>query len=173
MKISEINTERLILRTFREDDIVPMQQILNGEDVLRYFPKTDPLSRERVERMISNILKHWEEHGFGLWAVENRFNGVLLGRCGLQIIPDTGEREVDFIFGREYWGRGFATEAGLSSLKYGFEIAQIDEIVGIVHVDNIASQRVLEKIGMQCTRRAHYFGLDCFRYAIKREEYGV
>ena len=173
MKITEILTERLNLRSFHETDILPMQRILNGKDVLRYFPKTDPLSRERVERMISNLLKHWKEHGFGLWAVEKRSTGELLGRCGLQIIPDTGEREVDFIFGRAYWGQGFATEAGLASLHYGFEVVQLDEIVGIVHVENIASMRVLEKIGMQRTRREQYFGIDCFRYAIKRKEYSV
>jgi len=171
MKNVELTTARLKLRAFREADIDPMQQIVNGKDVLRYFPKTDPLSRERVERMIHNLLKHWEEHGFGLWAIELSLSGELIGRCGLQVIPDTGEEEVDFILGREYWGQGYATEAGLASLRYGFEVVKLKSIVGIVHIENVASQKVLEKLGMKRTRRANYFGIDCFRYAIERSEF--
>lgn len=173
MNIAEILTDRLILRSFQEADIDHMQQILNGKDVLRYFPKTDPLSRERVERMINHLLEHWEEHEFGLWAVESISTGELMGRSGLQVIPETGEIEVDFILGRNFWGQGYATEAGLASLKFGFEDMQMDNIVGIVHVENAASQRVLEKIGMRCTRRAQYFGIECYRYAISRIDYSV
>lgn len=173
MKIAEVTTDRLKLRSFNKADVEPMLQILNGKDVLRYFPKTDPLSRERVEKMIEYLLSHWQEHRFGLWAVELRSSGELLGRCGLQVIPDSKEEEVDFIFGREHWGQGFATEAGLASLNYGFEVVGLENIVGIAHVENSASQRVLEKLGMRRTLRAKYFGIDCYRYALKRSEYFV
>jgi ribosomal-protein-alanine N-acetyltransferase len=87
-----------------------------------------------------------------------------MGRCGLQIIPDTGEVEIDFLLGRPFWGQGFASEAGRASLNYGFEQLSLNQIVGIVHPKNIASQRVLEKLGMKFREKANYFGMEVFRY---------
>ena len=101
-----------------------------------------------------------------LWAV--RFQTTLVGRCGLQYLADSDEVEVDFIIDRSHWGQGIATEAGRAALAFGFSRLPITEIVGIVHVDNAASQRVLAKIGMQLTRQADYFGMPCYRYAIDR-----
>jgi len=65
MEIPEIKTPRLILRPFKKEDVDPLRQILQEEDILRYFPNPSPPSRERVERLISNQLKHWEEHHLG------------------------------------------------------------------------------------------------------------
>ncbi len=169
--IPKITTPRLTLRPFTEEDIDPMHQILIGKDVLRYFPNTDPPQRERVERMVLGLLKHWGEHGYGLWAVESRSNGELMGRCGLQYLPDTDEVEVDFILGRAFWGQGFATEAGRASVRYGFEELGAGCIVGIVHVENGASQRALAKLGMTRKKRAEYFGMDCYQYSVDRAAY--
>jgi ribosomal-protein-alanine N-acetyltransferase len=166
-----VNTKRLILRAFTEADVDPMHRILNGEGVLRYFPPTDPPAHERVQRMISGLLKHWEERGYGLWAVQSQASGELIGRCGLQFLPDTGEVEVDFIFGREFWGQGFATEAARASLQYGFDELGLERVVGIAHVENKASQRVLEKLGMRRVERKQFFGIDCYLYAVERPSY--
>ncbi|MCP4537046.1 MAG: GNAT family N-acetyltransferase [Chloroflexi bacterium] len=169
--IPTIITPRLTLRPFTEDDIDPMYQIMIGKDVLRYFPRTDPPERDRVEKMVLGLLKHWKEYGYGLWAVESRSNGDLMGRCGLQYLPDTDEVEVDFILGREFWGQGFATEAGRTSVRHGFDELGVKSIVGIVHVDNGASQRALEKLGLTRKKRAEYFGMDCYQYSIDRTAY--
>jgi RimJ/RimL family protein N-acetyltransferase len=171
MKNLSVNTKRLILRPFTETDVDPMHRILNGEGVLRYFPPTDPPARDRVQRMISGLLKHWEERGYGLWAVESQSSGELIGRCGLQFLPDAGEVEVDFILGREYWRQGFATEAARASLQYGFDELGLERVVGIVHVENKASQRVLEKLGMKRVEQKQFFGIECYRYAVERPSY--
>jgi ribosomal-protein-alanine N-acetyltransferase len=97
-----------------------------------------------------------------------RTSGELMGRCGLQLIPETGEVEIDFLLGNPFWGRGFASEAGRASLNYGFEELALDQIVGIVHPENVASQRVLEKLGMWFSEKANYFGIDVFRYSRAR-----
>ena len=91
-----------------------------------------------------------------------------MGRCGLNYLTETDEVEVDFILGTQFWGQGFATEAGQAGLRYGFENLDLDIIVGIVHADNVASQRVLEKIGMRLMEAKEQFGIPCYRYAIKR-----
>lgn len=161
-------TENLRLRPFTPNDVTAMVQILNGKDVLRYFPGNPSLTREQVQRMIERLLAHWQEKGYGLWAVESQATGALLGRCGLQFIVETDEIEIDFILDRHYWGRGFATEAGRAAMEFGFRVLQLETIVGIVHPENIASQRVLEKLGMSFVTEAEYFGMACYKYAATR-----
>ena len=164
--IPTIETERLWLRPFAPEDAPTMHQILNGPDVLKYFPGPQTVTEAQVERMINRILAHWQEHGYGLWAVEERTTGALLGRCGLQLITETNEVEIDFILDPACWGQGFATEAGLASLKFGFEQLNLAEVVGIVHPENLASQRVLQKLGMQFAAATEYFGMAVHRYVI-------
>ena len=166
--IPTISCANLNLRPFTEQDSDEMVHILMGENVLQYFPNSSPPSREQVAKMIRNIRKHWVDRGYGLWAVESRPEGKLMGRCGLQWLPETEEVEVDFILGNEFWGQGFATEAGQASLRYGFEDLDLDKIVGIVHGENVASQRVLEKIGMRMMEEKEFFGMACYRYAAER-----
>lgn len=168
MIIPTITTKNLLLRPFTLDDVKAMHRILNGRDVLRYFPGTQSMTEEQVERSIGRLLAHWQERGYGLWALESRQTGELIGRCGLQYITETDEVEVDFILSRDYWGRGLATEAGLASIQYGFDVLKVDSIVGIVHLENRASQRVLEKLGMISPIETEYFGMDVFRYSIER-----
>jgi ribosomal-protein-alanine N-acetyltransferase len=145
-----------------------MYRILSEEGVLCYFPRTDPPPRDRVQNMILGLLKHWEERKYGLWAVELRSSGQLMGRCGLQYLQETDQVEVDFILGKKFWGQGFATEAGLASLQYGFGEMGLECVVGIVHLQNKASQRVLEKLGMRLVEQRQFFGIECYRYVIER-----
>jgi RimJ/RimL family protein N-acetyltransferase len=148
-----------------------MHRILNQDGVLRYFPPDDPPERGEVDRSIQGFIDHWEEHGYGLWAVEPHEAGTLMGRCGLRYLSDTDEVEVDLILGRPFWGRGFATEAGLASLQYGFREIGIERIVGIAHVENKASQRVLEKLGMERVGHKRLPGIDCYLYLVERTSY--
>ena len=150
-----------------------MHRILKGAEVLRYFPKSDPPSQDRVREMILAQHSHWKERGYGLWAVETRSTGELMGRSGLQYLPETDEVEVDFILGIAHWGQGFATEAGRASLRYGFEEIGLESVVGIVHPENAASRRVLEKLGMTLAGPAEYFGMACCRYAIEHSSYAA
>lgn len=168
MTIPTIKTDRLTLRAFTQADTDALTLILNGDDVLRYFPTTTPPTRDCVAKMITRILHHWEEYGYGLWAITLAETGQLMGRCGLQYIPETDEVEVDFIVGRQFWGQGFATEAGIISITYGFDSLDVNSITGIVHPDNLASQRVLQKLGMHYVEATEYFGMACHRYLKER-----
>jgi ribosomal-protein-alanine N-acetyltransferase len=137
--------------------------------VLCYFPKQDPPSLDRVEKLISAQLQHWVEHGYGWWAAVPRGGTDLIGWAGLQYLPDTEEIEVAYLLGKPYWGQGLATEAARASLDFGFNSLGLSCVVGIVHPENIASQRVLEKAGLSLVERAHYFGMDCLRYSIEKD----
>ena len=114
--------------------------------------------------MIERATKHWETNGYGLWAIELLETGQLLGRSGLQYLPETDEVEVDFILDPSYWGLGLASEAGSASLRFAFDRLGLTDVIGLVHPENVASQRVLLKIGMIYDVRAEYFGMAVDRY---------
>ena len=170
MDIPCVTTERLILRPFSEQDVEPLFDILQQPGILRYFPRSDPLPREAVERIVTRWLTHWEEHGYGWWAVELRDDPHLLGWTGLTYLPETGETEVAYLLRQEVWRRGLATEAAKTALRFGFDRFDFPFIIGLTHPENIASQRVLEKSGLRFVEEAAYFGMDCYRYVIQRGE---
>jgi ribosomal-protein-alanine N-acetyltransferase len=172
MKIPMITTARLVLRPFAEEDAVPLHAILAEKDFLRYFPNPASPPLDKVEKHISLQLKHWEEHGFGRWAVELKDKQGLIGWNGLQYLPDTDEIEIGYILAKSCWNQGFTTEGARAGLRFAFEELGLEQLVGIVHPENGASQRVLEKLGMRFTNEAEYFGMDALRYEIKLKESG-
>ncbi len=163
-----MTTLRLILRAFTDEDIDPLHHILGEKDVLRHLPNTNPPSRDKAQQIVSGQLKHWEDHGYGWWAVELRAESKFIGWCGLRYLPETEEVEVAYLLGKPHWGKGLATEGAQASLRYGFEELGLESIVGIVHPENVASQRVLKKLGLRFVEEAEYFGMDCYRYVIER-----
>ena len=165
MGIPTFETERLRLRPFVDQDAVPLHQILAVDGVLRYYPSSDPPDLERVERLVSRQLEHWEEHGYGWWAVDDRAKNMeLIGWSGLQYLPETDEIEIGYLLTRPFWGQGLATEGARVGMNFGLKTLQIPTIIGIVHPENLASQRVLEKIGLQYQVKAEYFGMECYKY---------
>jgi ribosomal-protein-alanine N-acetyltransferase len=163
--IPSLATERLILRPFSIWDAVTLHPVLNNPDVWRYFPRTEVPTLVRTQTYIEGQLAHWDEYGYGHWALE-RNNRTLIGWCGLQFLPETDETEVAYCLGKQHWGMGFATEAAQSSLDYGIKVLGLKEIVGLTHAENTASQHVLQKIGLRFIDQKTYFGMECFRYRI-------
>lgn len=141
-----------------------MNKLLKVEGVLQYFPNSDPPDLERVERLVQRQIDHWGQHGYGWWAVEAVDNTHLIGWSGLQYLPETDEIEIGYLVAKPYWGTGLATEGALVGMNFGFGKLKIPTIIGIVHPENLASQRVLEKIGLQFQEETEYFGMDCFKY---------
>jgi len=167
MSIPRIKTARLTLRPFTIQDAEPLHQILGIPRVLEYFPSSDPPDLERVQKLVQKQIDHWSDHGYGWWAVEPNGEGELIGWSGLQYLPETDEIEIGFLLSKPYWGKGLATESALAGLDYGFNSLGIEEIIGIVHPENVASQKVLEKIGLIYQEQAEYFGMDCYKYLLK------
>ena len=172
-EIPQLLTRRLLLRGFAPGDADPLQAILAEQDVLRYFPRTEPWPLDKVKRWLAEHWRHWLEYGFGWWAVSRRKDEQLLGWCGLGILDETGEVEVKYLLRPSSWGRGLATEAARQSLGYAFGEVGLSLVIGLTHPENIASQRVLEKIGLTYTNRATYFGFDCFRFARESSAAGL
>lgn len=172
MTIPTLATARLTLRPFTEADVEPLHRILNEDGILRYFPRPEPPDLARVERLVTGQLRHWEEHGLGWWAVERSSTSELLGWNGLQLLPETAEVEVGYLLSRRHWGQGLATEGAQAALRFGVEALRLGSIVGIVHPDNRASQRVLEKAGLMFINEADYFGMHVRRYVATTDRHG-
>jgi len=171
LRIPTIETPRTFLRAFNEDEAKSLHAILSEPGVLRYFPSSNPPSLERVEKLIESQSRHWEERGYGWWAVADQKGDTLIGWCGLGFLEDTEEIEIKYLFKRSHWGKGIATETALVCLEYGYREVDLDTIIGLTHLENIASQRVLEKIGLSFRNQAEYFGMACRRFTITREEF--
>ena len=153
MSIPIIKTARLTLRPFTKQDSKPLYQILGVPGVLEYFPSSDPLDLERVQKLVQRQIDQWGDHDYGWWAVEPDRAGELIGWSGLQYLPETDEIEIGYLLSKPYWGKGLATESAIAGLDYGFNSLGIGKIIGIVHPENVASQKVLEKIGLSFRNR--------------------
>lgn len=171
MIIPTLTTPRLTLRPFTPADAVPLHRILNEPDILQYFPRPSPPGLERVQALVARQLDHWAAHNLGWWAAQPHDHPQLAGWNGLQYLDETGEVEIGYLLSHVFWGRGLATEGARAGLRYGFETLGLVEIIGLVHPDNVASQRVLEKLGMRLTGPAVYFGMDLLRYVIAEAQW--
>ncbi len=142
-----IETPRLLLREFKEEDAPGLLE-LNDDPEVQRFTGDPPFPTLKAARQFVVEYPEYRRTGYGRWAVLCKADGAFLGWCGLKL---NEEEEVDlgFRFLRRCRGRGFATEAAAACLDYGFRSLQLEKIVGRAMTENKASIRVLEKIGMQ------------------------
>jgi RimJ/RimL family protein N-acetyltransferase len=149
MKI--IETDRLILRTWKPEDTEAYYQINQDSKVIEFL--MGPLTREEVQNFINISNQQFEKTGFTLWAAEEKTSGKLIGFIGLNIVPWNAHFtpcvEIGWRLGSEFWNKGYATEGAKAVLEYGFNICHLKEIVAFGVPDNIRSINVMEKIGMQ------------------------
>ena len=154
--MTELRTERLLLRRWRDDDLEPFAALTADPEVMRYFPA--PLDRDASDALAARADGLFETHGFGLWALELRATGEFIGFTGLAPMPDgvpgSGGVEVGWRLAREFWGAGYASEAARASVRFGFDVAGLAEVNSITAVINGRSRAVMERIGM---RQADFF----------------
>jgi RimJ/RimL family protein N-acetyltransferase len=154
--VPELFTDRLHLRPWSEADLGPWAGLCSDPNFWR-FPFGRGIDQSESEELFNSFLRHWEEHGFGLWAATLASNGKLIGFIGLaiptflpEILPAV---EVGWRLGTEWWGKGLATEGGRASLAYAFEKLNLERIVSIVEPQNESSIRVAERLGMTLERK--------------------
>ncbi len=168
MQIPSIATKRLLLRPWTPADGEAWFRILQQQDILRYFPNPKPPERSKADAYINHHLAHWNEHGYGHWAIVLPEEGSVLGWCGLEYLSELGEVEVAYLLSRKVWGRGYATEAAKAAVAFGLEKVNLGEIIGLVHPDNRASIGVLEKCGLTFADRIVLWRMEMSRYRISR-----
>ncbi len=146
----ELQTERLRLRRWRPADAAPFAALNADPRVMEHFPAL--LSREESDAAMARIEAHFDQHGFGLWAMEIAGVAPFAGFIGLAVprfeALFTPCVEIGWRLAAEYWGRGFATEGAKAALAFGFESLRLEEIVSFTVPGNVRSRRVMEKLGM-------------------------
>jgi len=167
--MTEIETARLHLRRFTPGDLDDLYPIFSDPEVLTYMKTGEPASRAETEYALSSIIKHWEQHGFGRWAVVSKETGKLIGYGGLRNLD--GTPELVYLLARDHWGRGLATEIARASLKWGFEERHFERIVAVTRPGHFASRRIMEKVGMIYERDTRYHDVDVVLYGISHLTY--
>jgi len=163
-----IQTTRLTLRPLQPGDAEVLHCIYQSEGVLRYFPNPNPPPVDKVERFIRGQQAHWQQHGYGNWGILPEGHAEIIGWAGLQYVPELDETEVGFLLDRPFWGLGYATDAAKAALQFGFEHINLDHIIALVHPDNLASRRVIEKCGLAYQDSFTLWGMELRRYRIDR-----
>ncbi|HEY9633697.1 MAG TPA: GNAT family N-acetyltransferase [Coleofasciculaceae cyanobacterium] len=166
-----IETPRLRLRQFTPDDSDDLYRIYSHPELFKYMSNEKPLLWEQTKSVIESFTEDWQQHHFGVWAVIYKKNQKLIGHCGLKFLENTSEIQVGYLLLKSYWGKGLGTEAATATLKYGFETAKIEKIVAIAKPENIASRRVMEKVGMKYEKDDYYYDNDVVYYSISRQAY--
>jgi RimJ/RimL family protein N-acetyltransferase len=126
--------------------------------VMRYFPST--LTTEETDALLERVGLHFERHGFGLWAVEDKATGEFAGSIGLAVPSFEADFtpcvEIGWRLSTQFWNRGLATEGAASVLRFAFEILRFEEVVSFTTATNLPSRRVMEKLGMIHDRSADF-----------------
>ncbi len=145
-----LETSRLILRPWRETDVAPFAEMNADCKVMQYFPA--PLSYQESASLVERCQKHFDEYGFGLWAVELKETAEFAGFIGLAVPQFTAYFtpcvEIGWRLAAPYWNQGYATEGAQAALDFGFDQCNLKEVLSFTVPANVASRRVMEKIGM-------------------------
>lgn len=173
-----IETERLRLRTFKPDDIAVYHATIYGvPEVMTYLPGGVPRPIEVVNKRMGDFIEYQQEHGFSIWAVEEKESNRFVGHGGLihthrSDDPNASDVEIAYAFGKDFWGKGYATEVAQACLDHGFRTIGLPRLIAVAYPPNLPSQRVMQKIGM--THRGItniYHDEDLVLYDMARDDY--
>lgn len=173
----EIITPRLVLRRWRDDDLLPMAEINADPEVMRWIRDGSVLDLEETAEAIERWEEEWDEEGFGLFAVELLASGELAGFTGLSVpafLPEVLPAvEIGWRLGSQFWGQGYASEAAHATLEFALQDRGLDRVVSIARVGNDASENVMRKLGMTPDRETTdpRYGTALQVYAIDLTEY--
>ncbi|HEX4657370.1 MAG TPA: GNAT family N-acetyltransferase [Streptosporangiaceae bacterium] len=166
----QIDTERLIMRSWRESDLAPWAAMNADPEVRQYLGP--PLTFGQASAQVLNFQDDLDRYGFGFWAVEVRASGDFIGFTGLDTVdeemPFTGV-ELGWRLARSAWGHGYATEAALAAMRYGFDTVGLPEIVAVTAATNLRSQAVMRRIGMTSNPMEDFDDPDADEAQLRRQ----
>lgn len=171
--ISEIETDRLLLRGFREEDLDAYAAMCADPEVMRYLGGSGPLTRAEAWRHMAVILGHWPLRGFGMWAAVEKASGALVGRVGPWQPEGWPGFEVGWMLGRAWWGRGLAIEAARACLRHAFSAMGRERVISLIHPENRRSIRVAERLGERPEGTFEIAGVRAVIYGISREDFAA
>ncbi len=174
-----LETDRLILRDLLETDLEGIFELDSNQLVNKYLGNNPVKTKKQSADIIKFIHKQYKNLGIGRLAVIEKTSGDFIGWSGLKL--NTGEKEalngktefydVGYRFIPRYWGNGYATESALATLDFGFKSLNLETICGAAEIEDIASHKVLQKIGLKFINEFTYDSTQCNWYELKKIDY--
>jgi RimJ/RimL family protein N-acetyltransferase len=174
-----LETERLVLRPLTLADLDDMARFVADPETMRFIGEGGAHTREQARATIEWMMDTLERQGFGQLGAERKEDGVLIGRAGLNVWnPENWtitrldeaqgpvEIEIAYLFGREYWGRGYATEAATAIRDWALRDLGFERLIALIYPDNVRSIAVARKLGMKPEGEADFGGGPLTLYAL-------
>jgi len=168
-----LETERLLLRVPRLEDVDSLLEIYSNPEVTRYVTGR---TRDEVVEFVERVGRSHETDGFGLLVTERKEDGRVIGRAGLLVwdrrtwkpatlaaAGEHGEVEIGWVLARDCWGRGYATEAGAACRDYAFDVLNRERVISVIHPENVASMAVARRLGLEDAGEILFRGVDPVR----------
>lgn len=164
LDIPVVETERLILRGWRETDIPAVADIICNEESARFIGSV--ASEWQPFRSVCGIIGHWQLRGFGFFAIEQKETGETLGWCGPWRPDGWPDNEIGYSLRKKFWGKGYASEAASASLRFAYQYLGWTTAISCIDRENTGSQGVAKRLGATC--EAHDVEINDFRADIWR-----
>lgn len=164
-----LETENLSMRPFAETDLDWLVSHRSDDDVTRYLGGSELQTPAFVRKRLHFYMDCFSEYGYSMCLTSLKETGERIGVTGIQPLEKTGLVEVGYSFEKKHWGRGFATEAAVAWLDFGFRQAGLERIVAVAEPENEGSIRVMKKLGMNFEKTSLSYGLQVVRYSVPQE----
>ena len=164
-------TPRLILRPFEEADPEDAFEWFSDPRVMWFTPSGPDRSVEQTEARLAGYQTHQAKHGFSKWLILDRLSSRPIGDSGLLVLDEYGWIDLGFRLSQPFWGKGFATEAASAWVRAAFEEHHLAELGAFAHPDNVASLRVLSKLGFRCVRRGSVMGMESIIFSLSSADF--
>ena len=169
-------TERLILREILQSDLDGMFELDSDPEVHKYLGNKTISDKNQIANVINFVRQQYIDNGIGRWAVIDKRTNAFIGWTGLKFVTEliNGHKnyyDLGYRLIRKYWGQGIATETALISLDYAFVKLKIDEVYAAASCENLASNKILQKVGMSFIETFYYEDIKCNWYKIDKSDY--
>lgn len=164
-----LETERLILRELNPNDAEDFYKLNLNPNVIKYTGNSAFKNINEARKFLENY-KDYKLNGYGRWSVINKEMNKFIGWCGLKFGEMENENDIGFRFFEEEWNKGFATESAKACINFGFDKLNLKRIIGRAMKENIASIKVLEKIGLEYEKDVDFEGKEAVIYKIESQK---
>jgi len=163
-----LETERLLMRAFYQQDLDPFAEMLADPLVMELATYSGKImNRSQADNWLCMMVGHWHLRGFGIWAVEEKNSGSLIGRIGLQRLIWFEETELVWMLNRPSWGKGYALEGASAAVTFAFEKLGLTCLSAVIHPENHRSIKLAERLGMKFIQELDRDSILFLEYQIK------
>ena len=173
MEVPRLETDRLVLRGFTVDDLDHVASLFADPRVMHFLGDGKPRSREHAHERLAATLYRWQHRRIPMWALIVKETGACIGRCGFAPYEETDQIELAYTLATAHWGKGYATEASRACLRHAFGELAWPRLIARTRPDNLASRRVLEKLGFRFDRDESDANGPAIFFNLTRELYVV